>query len=120
LAIHLTESAWAEGQDRYIDDLLGRAAKLAERSDEYLKDAQGDLSNRTQRIASITSPEQVTSTPNLDALEARQAARSGNFAFGPTPPEYDVPDEGMSKSAALRSALGGTRTGNLKRQIRAS
>ena len=118
LAIHLTESAWAEGQDPHIDDLLGRAAKLAGRSDEYLRDAQADLENHNHRIASLTNPEQVDAGPDLDALAARQAAQDGNLQLGPTPPD-EAPLTRQDKSAALRQALGGTKTGHLTRQIRA-
>lgn len=121
LSIHLTESAWADDKGAHINDLIERAATLAAKSPEYLKDAQADLQQRTQRIAHVTQPEQVgvPSEAELVAEEARRAARQGNLQLGPSPAD----DRGLTqpsredKRLAMRAALGGTRTDTLTRQI---
>ena len=53
LAVHLTESAWAEGSKDHLNNLLSRAAELASRSPEYLRDAEADLKKHSHRIASV-------------------------------------------------------------------
>lgn len=121
LAIHLTESAWEERSGAHVDVLLTRAAELAQKSDDYLVDAQGDLTKHAHRITTINRPEQVDpgmTETRYDAEEARRAARDGNPAFTGSAPEDDQPLPRQAKTAALREALGGTKTNSIRRQVR--
>jgi hypothetical protein len=120
LAVHLTESAWAEGSEGHLNNLLSRAAELASRSPEYLRDAEADLKKHSHRIASVNQSTLVSETTQNNAVaeEAREAALSGNLALNAAPPVSKKPTNGHNKSASIRSALSATRTNAYTRQIR--
>jgi DNA-binding transcriptional MerR regulator len=120
LAVHLTESAWAEGSEGHLNNLLSRAAELASRSPEYLRDAEADLKKHSHRIASVNQSTLVSETTQNNAVaeEVREAALSGNLALNAAPPVSKKPTNGHNKSASIRSALSATRTNAYTRQIR--
>ena len=121
LAVHLTESAWAEGSEDHLNNLLSRAAELASRSPEYLRDAEADLKKHSHRIASVNQSTLVSETrqnKRAVAEEVREAALGGNFALNTAPPVSKKPTNGHNKSASIRSALSATRTNAYTRQIR--
>jgi hypothetical protein len=119
LAVHLIESAWKDGGDTHIDQLLSRAADLAGRSDEYLADAEADLSARqgSHRIATLTYKEQVSSEERR-AARIREEALTGNLQLNTSSSvTTPVPSNGHNKSASIRGALSNTKAGLIKRQF---
>jgi len=105
-ALELTELIAAEGHDRFMANMLARAADLLEKDDQYLADAEDDL--KDQAPAPVGDAGQATArksgSRNRRSSRVRREAAEGNFAVTNNGP----PASGPGKvSGGIRDAVGG-------------
>jgi len=107
-AVAIVETACADGFDPFVASLLGRAREFMAMSEEALAVIEKDASQNLQ----------VQAPPETEAPQARSAntdlrrqASHGNMAIASRPtPEEPSPRGGReSRTAAIRSALSGTK-----------
>jgi len=79
-AVEVIELIASESHDNFVRHLLGKAADLMEKSDEYLHDAEGDMKDRAPKMMPVASEKRSASTRRPDN-HLQRAAAAGNMSF---------------------------------------
>jgi len=77
-AVEVIELIASESHDNFVRHLLSKATDLMEKSDEYLKDAEGDTKDRSPKMMAVDSEKKASARPDN---RLRRAAAAGNMNF---------------------------------------
>jgi hypothetical protein len=103
LAVTLCQRAWTKGASAETEELIKRATELMSVSDEYLRDAEKDLSKQAIKEPIISKSASLYVDEDEDrAEEMRREASQGNLHLAPAP---EVEAEVFDKRAAIEEAL---------------
>ena len=117
-ALELTELIAAEGHDRFMAQMLSRAADLLEKDDKYLADAEEDL--KDQAPVPVGDGGQVKaskrSTRNRRSSRIRRDAAEGNFSVTKNGPPVSGPGQvlGGVRDVLSGDTLLGRRIGRIR------
>jgi hypothetical protein len=116
LASDHVHTAWARAHSAEIERLATRTAEMLSMSDEYLIDAERDLSKISAAAPRITSIEEVEPAVSQTARTVRAALEEGNIYVSPSEVTETAPTDG-DLGGVIRHALSGTRVGLMARRL---
>lgn len=121
LANFLVEAAFETDDGVTIETTVNKAASLMQKGDEYLLDAEKDLTSFQPAQIAITAAWQLgdgerAESYTAEADELRRQASAGNLVISPASEASDpgANGNGHDKRAAIRSALGGTKVASAR------
>ena len=115
-ASELIEMIASHGQQEFVDQLLERTANLMKKSDEYLGDIEGDLSDLN--IKSVEVQEKTSRTASKETESLKQAATEGNFIVNTNMGRPVTSSQNNNSVGGIQMAMGNTLLNKRARALR--